>query len=194
MANEMSGGQREVSDLPSPESDEGTQLAVLLDTARELVSQEIDRGERFEGRSRNQFAVLGGLFAVVMATTAGILNLLVANHQKPQGWVYPVVGSLAAVSVITLGVAFCVSLSAWRTRKVDALDPTTIRDYIPHAEKGRVAVVKHLVDAYAGILADRRAKNDERLAAFKNARFACVVAAIASLLQLSSVFAAIILK
>lgn len=188
----MPDAQRTVSDLPSRGSDEGTQLAVLLDTARELVSQEIDRGDRIDGRSRNQFAAVGALFAVVMATTAAILNLLVANNHQPRAWVYPVVGGLALLSTVTLGVALLVSVQAWRTRRIDALDAKTLRDYVPFAEKGNVGVAKKLIEAYAGILDDRRGKNETRHDAFRRATVWCVGAGVAAFLQLCAVFAAII--
>jgi hypothetical protein len=59
--------------LPAGSSDEGTQLGILLDTARAMVDEEFRRSERLDAKSRNQFAAVGALFAVVMATTAGVL-------------------------------------------------------------------------------------------------------------------------
>jgi hypothetical protein len=191
MEGDMPDAKPKVTDLPSGMPDEGTQLAVLLDAARELVSQEIERGERLDGKSRNQFAAVGALFAVVMATTAAVLNDLVANSGHPHQWVYISVGILSAIAVVTIGAAFAISVRSWHTRQVDTLDSETLRAYIPFAEKGNPAIVKNLINVYADILDDRRRQNSERSDAFKLATKVCTWAAVASLLQLLLVFATV---
>jgi len=54
--------------------------------------------------------------------------------------------------------------------------------------------VKHLIDAFATILDDRRTQNKNRVEELKRASAACAVAGLASLLQLLAVFAAIVVK
>jgi hypothetical protein len=190
----MPDAERNLTNLPAGAADEGNQLGLLLDSAREMVDEEFRRAERLEGKSRNQFTAVGGLFAVVMATTAGVLNLLPLNNQKVQGWVYPTVGGCAAFATLAMGIALALSLRAWKTSESDALDAQTIRDYVPYAERGNVAVAKRLIEAYAAILDDRRAQNKTRVGDLKCATKASVVAAIAVLVQLVAVFAAIIVK
>jgi hypothetical protein len=180
----MSEARRNPTGLPVGKDDEGTQLGLLLDSARAMMDEEFQRAERIENKSRNQFTVIGAYFAVVMATTAGVLNVLVANHQKLQAWVPPSVGGTALASTIAIFVAGGYSFRAWRTRKQDALDASTIRDYVPWAERGNVAVVKQLIEAFTGILDDRRAQNASRVKDLKCAGKACLAAGIVATIQL----------
>jgi hypothetical protein len=181
------------SQLSPGAPDEGRQLGLLLDTARSLIDEEFRRSERLDAKSRNQFTTVGALFAVVMATTAGVLNALL-DQDKVHGWVYPVLGTCALASIGALFAALIWSIEAWRLRESDALDPDTIEEYISHAEHGNLAVAKNLVQAQAQILRDRRAQNAQRARGLESATRACLIAAGASLAQLAAVFVALIAK
>ena len=180
-------------DLPAGAPDEGKQLALLLETARHMVDEEFRRSDRLDGKSRNQFTVVGALFAVVMATTAGVLNALL-DEKGVAEWVYPLLAGCALLTIIALAMAFMWSLETWRVRPNDALDPETLEQYVSHAERGNIAVAKHLIGAYAQILRDRRRLNKERVADLKRATVACGVAALAALVQLAAVFVALVQK
>ncbi len=130
----MPEAEREPTDLPAGQSDQGEQLGFLLDASQKMIAEEFLRSERLEAKSRNQFTVTGALFAVVMATTAGILNVQQANHQELQSWVLPVVGAWAILAIVTAGVALTLSRRVWKTRESDALSAETIRKYVPFAE------------------------------------------------------------
>lgn len=181
------------SQLSPGSPDEGRQLGVLLDTARTLIDEEFRRSERLDSKSRNQFTAVGGLFALVMATTAGVLNALL-DQDTVADWVYPTLGSCALVSIVALLIALIGSLGAWRLRESDALDADTIEEYIPYAEDGNLAVAKNLVQAQAQILRNRRAQNADRAKGLEHATWACLISAVASLAQLAAVFAALIAK
>ncbi|MEJ7787881.1 MAG: hypothetical protein WKF96_24025 [Solirubrobacteraceae bacterium] len=180
-------------DLPAGAPDEGKQLSLLLDTARHMADEEFRRSERLDLKSRNQFTAVGALFAIVMATTAGVLNALLKETSVDR-WVYPVLGGCALASIVALGLALTWSVETWRLRKSDALDPDTLEQYVSHAERGNVAVAKNLVAAYAQILRDRRTQNSKRVDDLKRATVACGIAAFASLAQLAAVFVALIEK
>lgn len=201
--------QRPATPLPATQDDEGKQLAILLDTARALVTEEFQRSERIDAKARHQLTVVGALFAVVMATTAGVLNALVREPQteRPEllgllfarsarasveAWVIPTLGGFALGSIFFLFCTFIASAGVWKAREQDTLDPETIKTYVAHAERGKVAVSKNLIDAYARILGDRRDANKRRIASFKRARFLAVLAGMASLAQLAAVFIALI--
>lgn len=179
--------------LPSGTPDDGKQLSLLLDAAKNMVDQEINRSDRLDAKARNQFTAAGGLFAVVMAATAGVLNALL-DETNVSGWVYPVLGGAALASILGLFIALAWSREAWKTHPTDALDPETIEQYVSYAEDGVVAVGKNLIRTYAQILRDRRAKNATRAADLKKASVACLVASLASLAQLAAVFVALISK
>lgn len=181
------------AELPAGSPDDGRQLGLLLDVARSLVDEEFRRSERLDTKSRNQFTAVGGLFAVVMAVTAGVLNALL-SQKSVEAWVYPVLGGCALASTLALALALVWSAESWRLRKSDALDPGTIEEYVSFAERGNVAVTKQLIKAYAQILRDRRSQNSERAKDVKLATVACVVAGLASLLQLAAVFVALLDK
>lgn len=184
---------RNPSDIPAGGPDEGKQLALLLDTACHMADEEFRRSERLDAKSRNQFTVVGALFAVVMATTAGVLNALL-SQTSVDDWVYPVLGGCALTSIVALGLALTWSIETWRIRESDALDPDTLEQYVSHAERGNVAVAKNLVCTYAQILRDRRLGNKKRVDDLKNATIACGFCALASLAQLGAVFVALISK
>lgn len=173
--------------------DEGRQLGLLLNTAQSLIEEEFRRSERLDAKSRNQFTAVGGLFALVMVATVGVLNALL-DQDKVNGWVYPVLGTCALASIIALFAALIWSLGAWRLRESDALDPDTIEEYVPHAEHGNLAVAKNLIQAQAQILRNRRAQNAARAEALERATRACLLSAAASLAELAAVFAALIAK
>jgi len=183
----------QTSRLSTGDADEGQQLSVLLDTARSMVDEEVRRGERLDAKSRNQFTAVGALFAVVMATTAGVLNALI-DQDKVDAWVYPVLGGCALASILALLAALIWSLEAWRLRESPALDETTIMKYVPFAESGNLAVTKNLIKAYAHMLQGRREGNTERASDLENATRACLFAASASLVQLGAVFVALMSK
>jgi hypothetical protein len=166
---------------------------LLLDAAKNMVDQEITRGDRLDAKARNQFTAAGGLFAVVMAATAGVLNALL-DEKNVAGWVYPALGGAALASILGLAIALLWSREAWKLHATDALDPETLEQYVGHAENGVVAVGKNLILAYAQILRDRRAQNAIRAVDLKNASYACLFAALASLAQLAAVFVALISK
>lgn len=178
-------------ELPAGVPDDGRQLAVLLDVARSLVDEEFRRSDRLDAKARNQFAAVAGLFAVVMAVTAGVLNALL-DQSAVDNWVYPALGGCALTSIVALAFALMWSMGAWRLRKSDALDPDTIEEYVSYAERGNLAVTKQLIKAYAQILRDRRDQNAARARALKLATGACLLAAVASLVQLGAVFVALI--
>jgi hypothetical protein len=183
--------ERHTRDLPAGTPDEGKQLSLLLDTARDMVGEEIRRGDRLDSKSRNQFTVAGALFAVVMATTAGVLSALLDVSGVP-AWVYPVIGGCALGSILALGMALAWSIETWRVRPHDALDPETLERYVSHAARGNAVVAKNLVKAYSQILRDRRSQNQARVDDLKHATCACGFAALASLVQLGAVFVALI--
>jgi len=173
--------------------DEGKQLGLLLETARSLVDEEFRRSERLETKSRSLFTSTGALFAVVMATTAGVLNALI-DAQQVDGWVYPVLGGFALISIVALIVAFAWVLEMWRLRESHALKADTIEQYISYAERGNIGVAKNLIKAYAKALGDRRLQNEAVAEDLINATRACAIAALASLLQLGAVFVALMSK
>jgi hypothetical protein len=181
----------ETTELPAGSSDDGRQLAVLLDVAQSLVDEEFRRSERLDAKARNQFTAVGGLFAVVMAVTAGVLNALLGQRSVGD-WVYPALGGCALASIVALAFALTWSVEAWRLRKSDALDPDTIEEYVSYAERGNIAVTKQLIKAYAQILRDRRSQNAARAHDLKLATAACFLAGVASLVQLGAVFVALI--
>jgi hypothetical protein len=195
--------------LPAIRNDEGKQLAVLLETARALVAEEFQRSERLDAKARHQLTVVGALFAVVMATTAGVLNALLSvgagSHRGVLGvlldgsvtatvapWVYPTLGAFALASIVCLLFALLASARVWRTREQDALDPATIKEYVAYAERANLGVSKRLIEAYADILADRREKNKQRKDHLRTASFLAVLAGVASLALLAAVFIALI--
>lgn len=165
---------RPAPELPAGSADDGRQLGILLGVARSLVDEEFRRSERLDTKARGQFTAVGGLFAVVMAVTAGVLNALLAQ-QSIEPWTYPVLGGSALASIVALSAALLWSTEAWRLRKSDALDPETLDEYISYAERGNLAVTKQLIKAYAQILRDRRSQNAERASDLKAAAVACVI-------------------
>ncbi len=158
-----------------------------------MVDEEFRRSERLDAKSRNQFTAVGALFAIVMATTVGVLNALL-DDKSVDGWVFPVLGGCALASIMALGMALAWSLETWRVRESDALDPETLEQYVSHAERGNVAVAKNLIKANAQILRDRRSRNVARVADLKRATVACGITALASLVQLAAVFVALIVR
>ena len=141
----------ETDELPSGAPDDVSgQLGALLETARALADDEFRRSERLDTKSRNQFTATGALFAVVMATTAGVLNALI-DEDKVDGWVYPLLGGCALATIVALILALLWSLETWRLRVTYALDPDTVESYIPYAERGNRAVVIKLIGAYAHV-------------------------------------------
>jgi len=181
------------SPIPSGGPDDGRQVGLLLDAAKDMLDEEFRRSDRVETKSRHAFAAAGALFAVVMATTAGVLNALL-DQSKVHGWVYPVLGGAALASIVALGVALIWTLKVQKLRKTDALEVTTIEDYIDWAERGNPAVAKKLIQIYARLLDSRRESNGQRAEDLKAATKACVFAAGASLVQLAAVFVALIAK
>ncbi len=201
--------RRAPTPIPGARNDEGKQLAVLLETARGLVAEEFQRSERLDAKARHQLTVVGALFAVVMATTAGVLNALLSvgtgsnrgvlavllegpSTAAVAPWVYPTLGAFALASIVFLLFALLASARVWRTREMDALDPATIKEYVAYAERANLGVSKRLIDAYADILADRREKNNQRKDHLKTASVLVVIAGVASLAQLAAVFIALI--
>jgi hypothetical protein len=170
--------------------DDGRQLGLLLVSSREELNQELRRTERLENKARNALTSAGALFAVVMATTAGILNVIL-QHKTLPWWVYLALGLCAVASIVALGFA------VWRTSKADELKLTgvlsvdSLKDYVGWAEDGHPAIAKKLIEANIGTLDRRRTRNDERAKHVQCARTACLVAAGASLLQLFGVFVAL---
>jgi hypothetical protein len=189
----MASPPKNPSPIPSPRPDDGRQLGLLLDAAKDMLDEEFSRGDRIEAKSRHAFSVAGALFAVVMATTAGVLNALL-DESDVHGWVYPVLGGAALASIVALGFALSRTLQVQKLRKADALDPSTIRDYVDWAERGHPAVAKNLIQTYARLLESRREGNGERSEALKAATWFCIAAAAASLVQLAAVFVALIAK
>lgn len=181
------------SSIPAGAPDEGRQLSLLLDSARDMANEEFRRSERLDAKGRNQFTLVGALFAVVMTVTAGVLNALL-DENGVAGWVYPVLGGCAIASVVGLSLAFLWSAESWRLYRQDALDPDTLDQYVSFAERGNHGVAKNLIKAYAQILRDRRQHNRERVRDLKCASAACIVAASACLVQLAAVFVALIAK
>ena len=166
---------------------------MLLDVATSQVDEEFRRSERLDAKARSQFTAVGGLFAVVMAVTAGVLNALLAQ-KGVSSWIYPVLGGCALGTIVALALALVWTTEAWRLRKSDALDPDTIEEYVSFAERGNVGVTKRLIRAHAQILRDRRSQNAERAADLKSATVACLIAGVVSLVQLGAVFVALIEK
>jgi hypothetical protein len=160
-----------------------------------MLAEEFRRTERLEIKSRHLFTACGALFAVVMATTAGVLNaLLDAEQGNLAAWVLPVLGGAALASTVALGFALAWTLQVQTLHKTDALDADTIDQYVPYAEKGNVAGAKNLITTYAQLLRARRKNNAQRARDLKVATVFCGVAATASLLQLLAVFVALISK
>jgi hypothetical protein len=178
---------------PSDSSDPGKQLELLVGLAQNMVDEEYRRTERLENRGRQTFAATGVLFAVVMATTAGILNALTKDSHVHH-WVYILLGVTAAWSTLALCVALYATLEVDRTRKQDALDPKTIEQYIGPAQKGNPAVGATVANIYARQLRLRRDSNNARAADLKCARWWCGFAALATLCQLGAIFAAVIAR
>lgn len=184
----------ETDELPSGAPDDASkQLDALLETARSLADDEFRRSERLDTKSRNQFTATGALFAVVMATTAGVLNALI-DEDKVDGWVYPLLGGCALATIVALTLALLWSLETWRLRVTDALDPDTVESYIPYAERGNRAVVIKLIGAYAHVSRKRQEQNKDRAQALKRATVACGFAVLTSLVQLAAVFVALMSK
>jgi hypothetical protein len=94
---------------------------------------------------------------------------LLLDESDVHGWVYPVLGGAALASIIALGFALIRTLEVQKLRKTDALDPTTIKDYVDWAERGHPAVAKNLIQTYARLLDSRRKSNRERSEALKAA-------------------------
>jgi hypothetical protein len=185
---------KEPTKLPGRTPDEGVALGLLLEAARNAVDWELRRSEKLDDRSRNQFAAVGALFTVAMATTAGVLSALAVSRSGLAAWIAIVVGILAVVALAALGWAFERSVRAWKPQAAGALDPATLREYIPFAEDGNVGVAKRLIEAYADILERRRAANATRLSAGKCAAQVCALAAVASVVELAFVFVALAVK
>lgn len=178
---------------PGSAEEASEQLGMLLETARSMADEEFRRSERLDAKSRNQFTAIGALFAVIMATTAGVLNALI-DTDKVDHWVYPLLGGCALATTVALGLALAWSLETWRLRVTDTLDPDTIETYIPYAERGNRAVAINLIRAYAHILRERQAQNKDRADVLKRATVACGLAGVASLVQLGAVFVALMSK
>lgn len=178
---------------PGSAEEVSEQLGMLLETARSMADEEFRRSERLDTKSRNQFTATGALFAVVMATTAGVLNALI-DADKVDRWVYPLLGGCALATIVALGLALAWSLETWRLRVTDTLDPDTIETYIPYAERANRAVAINLIQAYAHILRERQAQNKDRAHVLKRATVACGLAAVTSLVQLGAVFVALMSK
>lgn len=186
----MSEEARNVSQMPGGRPDDGAALGALLETARELVSQEIERGDRLEGKARNQFAAVGAIFAVAIATVGALMNVL-ATEKHIASWVYPLVGGCSVLAGVLLLIAFVISIEAWRPQESGTISPETLLAYVPHAEKGRPAVTRQLVNGYAAVLAKRLAANEKRLTALKSATSVCIIAALASMAALVSILVAV---
>jgi hypothetical protein len=185
----------EPSSLPSRGPGDAGQLGLLLDAAKDMLGEEIRRTDRLETRSRHMITACGALFAVAMATTAGILNaLLNAENGDLAGWVVPVVGGTAIVSLLGLLVAIGFTWQVQRLRGTNALPADTIDAYITWAEKGHVAVAKNLITSYADALRTRRTKNDDRAHGLKWATWACAFSAAASVSQLGAAIVALLLR
>jgi hypothetical protein len=181
------------SNIPAGTPDDGGQLGLLLDAAKDMLGEEIRRSDRLETRARHMSTACGALFAVVMATTAGILNaLLNAQNGNLDDWVIPVLGGAALASIVALGFALAWTLRVQTLRETAVLDPETFDDYIEFAEQGNVAVAKNLIGGYAQFLRSRREKNDERARDLKLTTWACGVSAVASLGQLFALFVALL--
>jgi hypothetical protein len=173
--------------------DGGKQLDLLLNSAIDMANDEFRRSERLDAKARHLLITAGGLFTIGMATTAGVLNALLAED-KVAGWVYPVLGGTALGSIVALLIAFAWSQEVGKVQQTDALDPDTLDEYIPFAEKGVEAVGKNLVSTYAQILRARRSNNAQRVGALKKLTIACGVAYVSSMAQLGAVFIALIFK
>lgn len=178
---------------PSGNPESGKQLEFLLGFAQNMLDEEYRRTERMENRARQTFGATGALFAVVMATTAGILNAL-SRYSSVHHWVYWLTGIPAAVSVVALFFALMATREVDRTRTNDLLDPQTIEQYIGPAQNGHPAVGATLANVYAHQLRVVRDNNDGRAEDLKSARWWCGFAALASLIQLAAIFAAVIAR
>jgi len=182
------------ANIPSGSPDQGRQLGLLLEAAKNMVDEEFRRTERLENKARTAFSSAGALFAVVMATTAGILNALL-NHGKVAAGVYVVLGGAALLSIVALAFAFIWTLKVQDLIPTDALNPDDLdKTYLSFAEQGNVGVGKRLIEAYAQILRDRRKNNETRAENLKCTTTLCTVAALSSLVQLAAVFVALITR
>jgi hypothetical protein len=139
-----------------------------------MLAEEIRRTDRLEARARQMSTAAGALFAVVMATTAGVLNALVKKGQPLDEVVYWV-GGFAILSNVSLFAAVAWTAQVQRTRDTDALDPDTIDAYVEWAEKGHVAVAKNLIKTYAILLRSRREGNEKRAVDLNSATAAAVM-------------------
>jgi hypothetical protein len=155
-----------------------------------MLGEEFRRSEFLETKSRHLATACGALFAVTMATTAGVLNALF-DRGEVHSWPY-VIGGLALVSLLALIVALIWTQQVQKLHETDALEPKTIKQYIAYAEKGNVGVAKHLITSYADFLQSRRDANEERVTDLKRAAVACTFSAIASVSQLGAAFLAVI--
>jgi hypothetical protein len=190
----MSTISNQPSNIPAGAPDDGTQLGLLLNAAQDMLAEESRRTDRLESRARHMSTVCGALFAVVTATTVGVLNaLLTATDNKLAGWVVPVVGGLAIVSGVFTAITVAWALGVQRLRNTAALDPDSFDAYVPYAEKGNVAVAKRLITAYTELLRSRRNTNNARADDLDHsATPACVIAVVASVAQFAAVFVALL--
>jgi hypothetical protein len=132
-------------------------LQHVIEAARDALSQEFERAERYDAKARNQMTVAGSWFAVAQAVAA-------VGPNTPGEWIAGILLA-AVVAAVFLILATIASAKVWKLRDQPAVSQETLEDMLAAARKSANSFGEDLVRLYRHLLGHAQSRNEERAAA-----------------------------
>jgi hypothetical protein len=153
-----------VRSVPTPEGGDdptltGQEVSLLLDIAREQMSETLKLAEGFEAKARGVMQAATVFFAASWAATAVLLAS--DGGRDTPGWV-PIVASIIGVaSLFTIAVSAVKTVRLQKPTDTKAVNVDTLKgSLLKYAQRDDPRVSAYMLSEIADIVRDRRERND----------------------------------
>lgn len=158
------GRLRGVRSVPTPEDGNdptltGKEVSVLLDIAREQMTETLRLAEGFETKARGVMQSATVFFAASWAATAVLLAT--DKSESVPGWVPIVAAFIGLASLVSIGVAAWKTVALQQPTDTKAVNVDGLKgSLLKYAKRDDPRVSAYMLNEIAGIVRDRRQRND----------------------------------